>query len=171
VAKRTPPERTAAARRAAYHEAGHAVACYSLRRRFERVSILKSGPAERVGHVPFEPSDEADPQSDRERRAEKRFEHQLVIQLAGLAAVGVLTGRRNLRGEYLDRAKELARLRCSSGEEVDAYLKWLLIRTENQMRMPVWWRMIQSLADELLKHKQLPYTQARWIMESTLKRK
>ena len=123
-----------------------------------------------VGHVPFEPAPEADPPTDRERRAEKRLEHELVIHLAGMAAAGVLTGRRTWRGDDLDRARKLARARCTSGEEIDAYVRWLLIRTENEIRMPVWWRMVQALAAELLKHKQVSYTRARWLMESTLER-
>ena len=171
MTKKKPSARVTAAQRAAYHEAGHAVACYSLRRRFERVSILKHPAKGTIGHVPFVPADQPDPPTDRERRAEKRFEHELVIHLAGMAATSVLTGRRSWRGHDLDRARQLAAARCSSGEEVDAYLKWLSIRTENEMRMPVWWRMVEALAAELLKHKQVPYTRARWLMESTLERK
>jgi len=170
LADTQPPKRITNAQRAAYHEAGHAVACYSLRRRFERVSILRHQAKGTVGHVPFDPGEQSDPPTDRERRAEKRFEHELVIHLAGMAACSVLAGRRSWRGDDLDRARQLAAARCSSGEEVEAYLKWLLIRTENELRMPVWWRMVETLAAELLKRKQLPYTAARWVMESTLRR-
>ena len=171
MVKKQPSKRITSAQQAACHEAGHAVACWSLRRRFDRLSILKNEAKGTIGHVPFDPADQPGPQTDRERRAEKRFEHELVIHLAGMAATSVLCGRRSWRGDDLDRARQLAAARCSSGEEVDAYLKWLSIRTENEMRMPVWWRMVEALAAELLKHKQVPYTQARWVMESTLERK
>ncbi len=144
--------------------------CYSLRRRFEQVTILRDAAKGTVGHVPFVPADGADPESDRERRAGKRRENQIVIQLAGMASLGVLSGRRLWRGDDLEPARQMARPRCGSGEEVDAYLKWLLVRTENEIRMPAWWRMVETLAAELVQHKQLPYSRARWLMESTLKR-
>lgn len=171
MAKRNSANRITAAQRAAHHEAGHAVACYSLRRRFDRITILKNPARGTIGHVPFEPEGETNPEGGQERRAEKRLEHQIVIHLAGLAATGVLTGRRLWRGDDLDKARQLARQRCASGEEIDAWLKWLLIRTENELRMRPWWRMAKILAAELLRHKQVSYTRACWLMDSTLHRK
>ena len=40
----------------AYHEAGHAVACYALHRPFEYVTLVEDENGERLGHIPHPPS-------------------------------------------------------------------------------------------------------------------
>jgi ATP-dependent Zn protease len=171
VATRKPVRRISPAERAAYHEAGHAVAAFSLRRRFERASIVPDPATGKPGHVPFLLSQETQqtgPDVYGERRAEKRLEHAIVVHLAGMVALGILTGRRSWQGDDLDQARQLAEQRCGNGEEVGAYLRWLLVRTEDEMRFPVWWRMVESVAAELLKHREVAYAQAQWVMQAAL---
>lgn len=173
VAAKRSTKRITQAQRAAFHEAGHAVAAYSVRLPFAGVSIVPNPQSGQVGHVPFVLPDEPlrpGPDGYGERRAEKRLEHRIVVLVAGIAAEGVLTGRRSWRGEELEAAKRLALTHCSSGEEVDAYLKWLLVRTENELRKVAWRRMADALAAALEEHGELSYAQARWIMEATIGR-
>ncbi len=163
-----PKKRIGKLDRAAFHEAGHAVVAHSLRLKFSQASILQSSESGAIGHVPFELDTSSlrdGPVSYGERRAEKRLEHRIVVLGAGVVAVGILTGRRAWRGEEIDEAKRLAQQRCSSGEEIDAFLKWLLVRTENELRLAPWWRMVEALAAELIDRDRLSGQEAVWVMQ------
>jgi hypothetical protein len=152
----------------AYHQAGHAVMAHSLDRTFDTLVLPQAEGRRRPPHpafalIPVEPG-----RRDGERRGRNLREDQWAIALAGVVAVGIRTGRRSFRGADVDEVRRTAAPYAGSGEELAAYMKWLLLRTENRLKQAVWWRMIEVLAHELLSQGTLSGREARWLMQQSV---
>jgi hypothetical protein len=152
----------------AYHEAGHAVAAFELRRGVRQVTIEPDPERGTLGHV-LQRSllalcrDQSDPGAPRQRARVERahVEREILCCFAGGIAEGHFRGRRNHVGARTDRkcALELASRLCGDLNETRAYLRWLLLRTRNLVLSQ--WPGVKRVAAELLVHRTLTGPKAR----------
>ena len=153
----------------AYHEAGHVVAAYCVRRGFSYVSIEPG--EDSLGHVVYQKfRDSFHPDYDEKIKIRPLLEKVIIIGLAGYVAEKIFTGKRAADDDF-QIAFENACIITGSAEEASAFLKWLLIRTENMVRLPHNWAAVQALAEELLKVKKIGYHRARKIIREALRKK
>ncbi|MCK4627022.1 MAG: hypothetical protein KAV00_17040 [Phycisphaerae bacterium] len=153
----------------AYHEAGHAVACIALRKRFKYVTIEPDDERNSLGHIRHAPSpDNLHPYMDNQLRFQRFVEREIMILFAGGAAEALHKGRHNYHGSRNDRRDAIdfafsicCRSSGGSGEQAEAYCNWLIIRTRDMLGSAMWWPAVKAIAVALLKHKRLSYHQAR----------
>ncbi len=156
-------------RRTAYHEAGHAVAAYVLRRRFTNLSIVEDEyTLGRVSFAKHHPKFQPDVMSFDESRSQ--IERDVMISAAGDAAEFLLSGRHDWRGAHQDtqNAHDMASYLCGDPEEETAYVRWLWIRTQNLLRQPIHWRAIEVLAAALLEQERIGQKEARVIIRDAV---
>ena len=160
----TPPTSTRRLNRlklVSFHEAGHAVAAFAVRRGVRSVTIIPD--AESLGRVALHDSralmDELETghrgwSADRVRR---EVEKHIIIAFAGKAVERKLTGRGTYQGAAGGDgiAVDLALAVCGDEEEASAYLAWLWHRTANLMSGPRCWPAIEALAYELRRRKKI----------------
>ncbi|MCX6092266.1 MAG: hypothetical protein NTX23_05315 [Candidatus Bipolaricaulota bacterium] len=169
--KRGTTEKTAGAGklRVAYHESGHAVVAFLLRRRCEYVTII---PDEgRVGHVcPADLPDSFRPETDTDSLTRYRIEREAKIFLGGITAERMFTGRQVSSGSEHDlrAAAGLAQYLSGTDEEASAQLKLLLIQTQNLLSAEGNWCAVQRLADALMRERRIPWSRVRQIIEQAL---
>src|SRR3990170_4851648 len=88
--KRRKPSRL---ERTAYHEAGHAVAAYKLRRRISRVSIVPDPEDGTLGHCSYSQLwNDFNPEIYDDSKTTQRLETLILTALAGVAAEPRLSG-------------------------------------------------------------------------------
>ena len=158
--------------RTAYHEAGHVVAAYFVRRGFSYISIEPG--EDSLGHVVYQKfRDSFRPDYDKKIKTRLPLEKVIIIGLAGYVAEKIFTGRRGLTEAVDDFqiAFDYASILTGGAEETSAFVKWLLIRTENMLRTPQNWAAVQALAEELLKVKKIKYHRARKIIREAQRKK
>lgn len=155
--------------RTAYHEAGHAVAAYSMRRRIRAVSIIPEGNT--LGHNLYGKGLNIQPDAGVDGRMRNEIERRVICVLAGWAVEarlnprrrGIATGSNDLR-----HASDLASYVVGSAEELEAYSNWLWIRTKLLIALPYHWAAIEALAGELVTHKRLGERRVREVIETSL---
>lgn len=162
-----PKKRSEKQRRAtAYHEAGHAVAAYELRRGFRRISIVED--EDSLGSVLYRKwGEKFDPNVTEPGRARKLIEKAIMTALAGAEAEHVHTKRRNNAGGSSDShsAVTLASYIIDDfEEELPAYIEWLRIRTRNILTTPANWRAVEFLAEALLEKEEMSAAAARKVI-------
>lgn len=153
--------------RIAYHEAGHAVMAYILRRRFHSITIDpeklddNTGGLVRLVH------------SNKLSRTIYtgcciQIERQIRIILAGEVACGLFIGQKNwdISQDDAQISFRLAGLQCGCEVEANAYLEWLLLSVQNHLKLPHNWICVCVLAKELMQQKTLSYRKAREIIKS-----
>lgn len=158
----------------AYHEAGHAVAAYVLRRRFSKVTIVEH--EDSVGSMTLPPSywSGFNPDVDQSRGSRARIEKEIMVLLAGEIAVDIHTGREDwgevvtYLGSDLHTASDLADYVTTSSDESEAFLNWLIIRTRNMLSLPHWSDAVNALAAALIEHGEIGYRKARQIIRFAL---
>jgi ATP-dependent Zn protease len=162
-------EQVAALEETAYHEAGHAVAAYVLRRRFSKASIVRE--EDSLGRLTRPPSYGTgfEPELDYKGTSKPWIEQEIMSLLAAGTAVDLLTGREDwgegeVESSDLQKAHVLAEMVCGSNEEVEAYLNWLAIRTRNMLSNPPYWAAVEALAGALLEQQEIGYRKARKII-------
>jgi hypothetical protein len=152
----------------AYHEAGHFFVAWHFRltgKRGNGLSIVpEEGTSGRAHHRKVvSPSIEWDSSGRNRLRAEKLA----MIYLAGCIAQRRFNPRswRNYHGrsDFRNAAEVLSHI-TGSDEELSAHLRILQIRTEQLLEVADNWRLIQVLAGELLKHKQISSRDANAIL-------
>jgi ATP-dependent Zn protease len=162
---------TKAQRATAYHEAGHTVMAYIVRRAFRRVSIVEE--EDRLGHVLYAKwRADFDPDAVDEDRARRGLEKAIMTAQAGEVAEHIFTKRHNWQGARGDLQLEtdLASYLISDMEdELPASLKWLRIRTRNQLLVPFYWRAVEDLAAALLEKKEMSSREARLIIQNSIR--
>lgn len=154
----------------AYHEAGHAVAAYLLRKTFCYVTIRPNGVFE--GYMMHgQPGNALQNGWDEERIGRSALERDILISLAGGVVNLLLTGKRDHLGSYTDlhHALDLAEGVCGSPKECRAYVNWLFVRCEGMVKSPPNWHAVEVLAGELLKREKIPYREAREIIQAAKK--
>jgi len=110
----------------AYHEAGHAVAAFEMKRSFRHVTIEPD--EESLGHIMFTKfRDSFRPDIDSYSKIRNPLEKAIITALAGPIAEQIFSGRKNLIGAGGDfhNASEYADYLCGSREESEAFIKWL----------------------------------------------
>jgi ATP-dependent Zn protease len=155
--------------RAAYHEAGHAVAAFAEGRirRIKNVTIAapheNGGTLSDMEHWPTP----ALPSNDRSARTRLRLEAEIIILLGGDIAERRAAGRHSYPGVRADynRATDLASRACGNERQEAPFLRWLLVRTEDLITLH--WCAVQELAAELLKYKTLNGEHVRAIILDT----
>ncbi len=167
-------------KRTAYHEAGHAVMSYELRRRISHVSIIPDAEAGSLGHIQHgKPADMSEAvcasrldDSD-SRRIRLKLEGAAMISFAGSAAVDLLTGGKcHATGSGPDYHDAVDALFCLTGpgDELHAYANWLYERTKGILAQGYLWQAVEALASELLTRKYIGGKQARQIIKEAILR-
>ncbi len=155
--------------RAAYHEAGHAVASRLLHRAFKYVSIELEGDS--VGRLISRKCsiDWDNDQYDDSARARNRRDQLVMISLAGLEAEKIFCRRYNWRGSDSDIHASIEMLLswCGSAEQTSAYVEWLRIRAKGLMQY--WFGAVYVLAQELLKKRRIGAKDAYILIDKAMK--
>jgi len=157
--------------RTAYHEAGHAVAAYHLRRGTKYVTI--EGDDEALGrtrHTRCPSLFRSD--VDQGPRTCALTERECLVNFAGPAAEARLTGRYNHKGAEHDVwcSIELASRINDSDEATEAHLKWLRVRARDMMRSSHLWSAVKALAEALLAERTIKWHRARQIIREAASR-
>lgn len=154
--------------RTAYHEAGHAVAAFSYNKRLHKVSIKTDHDAGLLGYVKSTwRIGEAMTYGEADRHL-RLVTEGVTILLAGVVAEREHTqGRHDWTGVASDRhnALDLA-LRILSDDEAPAYMKWLMVRTENLVKWR--WPAIEGMAQELLAREEMSGAEATALIRQML---
>ena len=155
----------------AYHEAGHAVAAFHMRRSFRYVTIEPD--EESLGHVMYTKfSDSFRPDIDSDRKIRKPLEKAIITAFAGPIAEQIFSGRKNPIGASRDfhSASDYVSYLCVSSEESEAYINWLWIKTKKMIMNPTKWCSVKRLAEELLDCRRIGYVKARKIIKESMAR-
>jgi hypothetical protein len=155
----------------AYHEAGHAVAAFYMKRAFRYVTIEPE--EDSLGHIMLKKfRDSFNPEIDSDRKIRKPLEKAIITSFAGPIAEQIFSGRKNIIGAKSDLrdALDYACYLCGSLEETEAYVNWLWIKTKNMIRQPAKWCSVEGLAKELLDCHKIGYMKARRIIKESFER-
>ncbi len=153
--------------RTAYHEAGHAVIAYSLKRKFRYVTIIPTDgylgcvQPSMSGYKTFHP------EYDSSSRTIKHIEHEVEIYLAGQIAEKMFSGKENWKCSSQDwsNATSMAGHACGNAEAEEAYTHLLWVETKAMMRLPWNWHAVKTLAKQLLIHHKIAYPRAKEIID------
>ncbi|HNQ85581.1 MAG TPA: hypothetical protein PLT33_06745 [Deltaproteobacteria bacterium] len=151
----------------AYHEAGHAVAAYLTRKKFKYVTIKSNKDYE--GYMRHEEQRATSrPEWDERRKTRSSIEKDIMVSLAGSAAIFLLTGHRERIGAWADRrrAMDLAENICDSRRECEAFVNWLYVRVEGILRSQANWHAVETLAEELMILGSIGYQKAVHIIRA-----
>ena len=166
-------------KRTAYHEAGHAVMAYWLRRRIHHVTIIPDSDSDSLGHLSkarlamlSEAEWEFRIDTGDLSRLRQKVEGEILISFAGQVAEELLTNRkRRLAGSASDYQFITTALICLTsdmGDELTAYSNWLYERTRAILSQGMVWRAVQALAAELLTRRYIAGKQARQIIQDAV---
>lgn len=163
--KHSPLEATA------YHEAGHAVAAYWLRRAFRHVTIAPDLEGGSLGHMlDRKLKGEWIPDAEPERYR-SRFEKMIIVSMAGAEAERKFTGRYNRIGASGDRKDQVdygCWLTAGDLDEVPLYLDLLKHRTRRLLEAHHVWFAVEVLAKELLKRETIRWKDAKEIIRQAM---
>jgi len=155
--------------RTAYHEAGHAVMAYVLRRRFHFITIDPQKLDENTGGlVRLVHSSKLSKSVNWGGFADRaQIERQISLTLGGEAACELLVGPKSWHlSQDAEVCVRLAQLQCGDEEEANAYLNWLWLSVRNQLNLPHNWVCVRAVAKALMKQKTLSYREAREIIQT-----
>ena len=153
----------------AYHEAGHAVMAYLIGRRIDYVTIVPNDDS--LGHAKTsgigKKSYEIEAADYWNYAIRKRVDGDVMLRYAGRIAEAYHSGKSSEVGSYSDdqTAAHFAINVTGSGEELDAYLNWLFIRTEKLICFETNWPLVEAVAKELLSVKKMSGRRARKIIQ------
>jgi len=164
----------------AYHEAGHAVMAWELRRSIRHVSTIPDEEKGSLGHMlkgilgdVGEVEMAARMGISQITRIRLKLEREAMIALAGSAAVALLRNTRYSRaGADRDwfQAEWLLSYLTGNGEELPAYVDWLFKRTKSLLAMGYLWQAVEELANELMVRKYIGGRRARGIIKEAVRR-
>jgi hypothetical protein len=154
-------------RETAYHEAGHAVARCRLRLPIKKVSIEENEDYQGIV-LPGPLADSIDPESGNDLRTRDRLEKEIITCYAGIAAERRVN--RRTPGWHAEADMELAvdwaLYQHGGGPVVDAYLRYLRIRTDDYITSPLWWPAIEAVASALLDRQTLSGRDVRAVLRA-----
>jgi hypothetical protein len=152
--------------RTAYHEAGHAVVSFALRRAVRHLSIVPD--EETNGRVANHELRNSQPDRENDARTRGLVEREIMILLAGGIALAKFQGhgRRRGDGQDLRDANLLADGICGDLDERIAFVRWLRERTRLLLNQPWHWRAVKDIARALLEHKELTGRAAQRIFQA-----
>jgi len=159
--------------RTAYHEAGHAVAAYTLRLPMQETSLVENEDSlGRMALAPPPASFQPETWYGEDRRMERRIEAHIICALAGPAAEAHWAGRRSHAGAHDDYQKAMYlagwAVSDSSGEGVRRYVAWLQYRAEALVQGARHWPVIEALAAQLLARRRLGTRQTRAVITEAI---
>jgi hypothetical protein len=145
----------------AYHEAGHAVVSFGVGRGVRRVTIIPDGDS--LGHITNHGLPAFHPDYKTDGATRRRVEQCVMISLAGAIAEARFKGHRRRLGDGADLAQvfDLASYMVGETEELNAYVRWLWLRTRNLLE--VHWPVVEHFAAELLARRHLTGREARAV--------
>jgi len=157
-------------RRAAYHEAGHAVASYLVKRRLSYCTIEPNPDKHTLGHCEYRNLATFKPDVVPTGRLRNQIEKLIIVLLAGAVAERLKFGRTYWKGSENDtsQAHDLAIYLCSEDKEARAFINWLWQRTINLLEFGPHWAAVEAISEELMKSKYISERQTRKIIEATL---
>jgi len=142
-------------RATAYHEAGHAVACYYLGVKAKSATIVPDKDQGILGHVRHEDMFRGlNPEIDLSGRARLQMERSIIISLAGMAAQRRYDRKswRHYHGASDFRAaSDLASRIGGDSDGTNQFLRWLELRTDRLVESR--WQNIERVARALLERK------------------
>ena len=141
--------------RAAYHEAGHAVASYLVHRRLACVSIIPNPVDNTLGRCEYRNLATFKPGAPLTGRFRSQIEKLITVLLAGAMAERLRTGRiyRKGSGDDMKQAYDAAMCLFDEEKETRAFVKWLWERTRNILSYGPHWAAVETLAGELKERK------------------
>jgi ATP-dependent Zn protease len=156
-------------KRTAYHEAGHAVMAYLLRRKFHFITIDHEKLDENTGGLvrlvhssKLLKSVNCGGFGDR-----AQIERHISLALGGVAACELLVGPKSWHlSEDAEVCVRLAQSQCGDEEEADAYLHWLSLSVRNQLKLRHNWVCVCAVAKALMEQKTLSYRKTRKIIQT-----
>lgn len=158
----------------AYHEAGHAIACHFLRIGYRYVTIEPKEDAwGRVVHRPFPKSFQPDIIDVGDNKLRLRIERLIMVSFAGQATELALKGGKateNIIYNTQDgkNAIDVALFLTEEEKELNAFLKWLWMRTFNWIKNPLYWLAVEELVKELLIKHKLSAREVKGIINNTI---
>ncbi len=158
--------------RAAYHEAGHAVASYLVKRRLSYVTIEPNSEKHTLGHCEYRNLAIFKPDAVLTGRLRNQIEKLIIVLLAGAVAERLKFGRTYWIGSENDttQAHDLAIYLCNEDKEAGAFINWLWQRTRNILEFGPHWAAVEAISEELMKSKYISERQTRKIIGTTLQR-
>lgn len=152
----------------AYHEAGHAIAAYTLQIPMWDISI--EADKDYLGYLLLKYPKWFQPDIDYDSRTSDFVKKRIMVALAGREAEKIITGRYNNIGAEsdLNTVREFAMRIISDPKEIEAYIKWLRLSTINLLKVPYRWKLIETLAEELLQRKHLKRKEVREVINNTM---
>jgi ATP-dependent Zn protease len=161
---------TKALQSTAYHEAAHAVVARCCGIAVYSISIIPDHEENSAGHVATQNlmhNKHLDVETEPKNRM--RMERMVIQILAGSIAEEMFNpedfNHDNSESDYRG-AVTLIEYFCGSQEEIEAYLKFLDIRTQNLLNDPYIWEQIEKLADILLEKKKLSAKEVRELFKN-----
>jgi ATP-dependent Zn protease len=155
----------------AYHEAGHAVVAWAVRRPFKRVTIVAA--EDYLGMLLQERFSQTMAETIEfgtlTARYRERVEAGMMTALGGGVAATKFCGgdeKRGWRGTEQDIgiAGDYAMKGTGGENEVQPYMDWLLARTENLVNMNHIWVAVEAVAKALIEKQTLNQRQVRDII-------
>jgi len=147
----------------AYHEAGHAVMAYLLHRRFHSITIDPEKLDEGTGGLVCLVRSRSLIKSLDAGGYSTEMEKHIRITLAGEVSSGIFSGQEKWDKSQIDigASFKLVQDQCYYLKEADAYINWLLLSVQNDLKLPQNWCCVCAMAQALLDHKTINYRKAR----------
>jgi hypothetical protein len=156
--------------RAAYHEAGHAVASYLVHRRLACVSIIPNPVDNTLGRCEYRNLATFKPGGPLTGRFRAQIEKLIIVLLAGAIAERLKTGRIYRKGSDDDMKQAYDAAMCLFDEEKEAraFVDWLWEHTRNILDYEPHWAAVEALARELTERRFIGERLARQIIGRAL---
>ena len=150
----------------AYHEAGHAAVAFELRVAIKKVTIEPEGDS--LGYVLHQKRLSETIEWDNLNRYRWRMEKRVMVALAGYHAEKKFNPKGVRHYSFAqDRRNSMEVVNCFCGgiAEMEAYLKWLDVRTQGHLSMSWVWLGVERLAEALIEHGTLKGRRVRQILQ------
>ncbi len=156
--------------RAAYHEAGHAVASYLVHRRLACVSIIPNPIDHTLGHCEYRNLATFKPDAPVTNRLRAQIEKLIIVLLAGATAERLKLGSvyPNGSGDDMTLAHNTAMYLSGDDKEAKAYVNWLSARARNLLASESHWNAVEIFAKELTKRRFIGERLARQIIREAI---
>jgi hypothetical protein len=156
--------------RAAYHEAGHAVASYLVHRRLACVSIVPNPDDNTLGRCEYRNLATFKPDAPLTCRFRSQIEKLITVLLAGAMAERLRTGRIYRKGsdDDMTQAYDAAMCLFDEDKEARAFVDWLWERTRNLIGFEPHWAAVEALAKELRERRFIGERLARQIIRQAM---
>ena len=158
--------------RVAYHEAGHVVAAFLTGAAIESVDIISDG--DNLGTMRSRPLPRwFQPDIDVDSKTRHLIEREVIVCFAGQEAERRYSGRvvpgrasQHYQQDY-QTAVNVADY-AAGGDETGPFCEWLRVRAKGLVTR-VHWPLVEAVASELVKHRQLTARQIREVIRAAMR--